>query len=462
MPYKDLFEQKGPLVFLLHTVAALISKTNFIGIYFLESLALGFSMLGIRRILANYLNLWSATFLTLISPALIGIGLFFRGGDTVEAFITPLLVGLLVLLFNHRNEAAISFTFRELLIQAILATIVFWMKYTLIGPWLVFFLAVACHNVFNKNWPALSKLVRAAILGFTAITAPLLFFYWIMSALDDLFHIYFYVNLHYYTDSGHLTMLARLIQPIQNLWQTGGILIPVVMLLAIIRLVIGTRFITNRFIKQVIVGSLVSHYLLMFIGGNTFTYYWEGFAAYLCLALISFGIPIYNKLSHPIPYIAPATAIFVALVLPFVSNQNYLNSRLFPNNPMITYPTAVTSHPQQYAIRFGNIIQHSPHAKVLNFGVLDLGVYLTSGTTPPTKYFSINNLPTYKPMHRAQIELVRHRQVKFVVTRIPYGTQLNAQPQKRYQVLHQNYRVITKQSAVFEDHIFTYLLLTRR
>lgn len=62
MPYKDLFEQKGPLVFLLHTVAALISKTNFIGIYFLESLALGFSMLGIRRILANYLNLWSATF----------------------------------------------------------------------------------------------------------------------------------------------------------------------------------------------------------------------------------------------------------------------------------------------------------------------------------------------------------------------------------------------------------------
>ena len=36
VPYRDLFEQKGPLLYMLHALAALISDTSFLGVYFVE------------------------------------------------------------------------------------------------------------------------------------------------------------------------------------------------------------------------------------------------------------------------------------------------------------------------------------------------------------------------------------------------------------------------------------------
>lgn len=36
VPYRDLYEQKGPLVFILHVLPAMISYDSFLGVYFLE------------------------------------------------------------------------------------------------------------------------------------------------------------------------------------------------------------------------------------------------------------------------------------------------------------------------------------------------------------------------------------------------------------------------------------------
>ena len=38
VPYRDLIEQKGPLLYFVHTAASLLSYRSFIGIYFIEIL----------------------------------------------------------------------------------------------------------------------------------------------------------------------------------------------------------------------------------------------------------------------------------------------------------------------------------------------------------------------------------------------------------------------------------------
>ncbi len=40
VPYRDLFEQKGPLVYALHALASLISRQTFLGVYLLEIISL--------------------------------------------------------------------------------------------------------------------------------------------------------------------------------------------------------------------------------------------------------------------------------------------------------------------------------------------------------------------------------------------------------------------------------------
>ena len=37
MPYLDLYEQKGPVLYLLFALAALISRESFLGVFFLEA-----------------------------------------------------------------------------------------------------------------------------------------------------------------------------------------------------------------------------------------------------------------------------------------------------------------------------------------------------------------------------------------------------------------------------------------
>ena len=36
VPYRDLFEQKGPLIFLMHSAAYLIDRTGFLGVFVFE------------------------------------------------------------------------------------------------------------------------------------------------------------------------------------------------------------------------------------------------------------------------------------------------------------------------------------------------------------------------------------------------------------------------------------------
>ena len=39
VPYRDLYEQKGPILYFIHTFASLISYRSFLGVYFVEIIA---------------------------------------------------------------------------------------------------------------------------------------------------------------------------------------------------------------------------------------------------------------------------------------------------------------------------------------------------------------------------------------------------------------------------------------
>ena len=52
--YRDIYEQKGPYVYFLHALAALISDTSFIGVWLMEVVTLFFSMWLISKIVGMY------------------------------------------------------------------------------------------------------------------------------------------------------------------------------------------------------------------------------------------------------------------------------------------------------------------------------------------------------------------------------------------------------------------------
>jgi hypothetical protein len=54
VPYRDLYEQKGPLLYFIHTAAALVSSTSFIGVYVIEVIASFIVLLYVYKIALIY------------------------------------------------------------------------------------------------------------------------------------------------------------------------------------------------------------------------------------------------------------------------------------------------------------------------------------------------------------------------------------------------------------------------
>ena len=52
--YRDIYEQKGPLLYFVHGLAGLVSETNFIGVYLVEIICAGFFLYFAARFMRRW------------------------------------------------------------------------------------------------------------------------------------------------------------------------------------------------------------------------------------------------------------------------------------------------------------------------------------------------------------------------------------------------------------------------
>ncbi len=99
VPYRDLFEQKGPLVYALHALASLISRQTFLGVYLLEIISLTVYLV----LMWKTILLWSerhdhffAMFPALIIPlAFLTVNTHaFALGGSAEEWCLPFMAGV--------------------------------------------------------------------------------------------------------------------------------------------------------------------------------------------------------------------------------------------------------------------------------------------------------------------------------------------------------------------------------
>ena len=95
MPYRDLFDHKGPLLFILYALGAAISDTSFIGVFALEALSLAAAVYAGWRTV----RLFGEGRLTLLAMPLLAVATccctaFTQGGSAEEFALPALAVGV--------------------------------------------------------------------------------------------------------------------------------------------------------------------------------------------------------------------------------------------------------------------------------------------------------------------------------------------------------------------------------
>lgn len=231
--YRDIYEQKGPTLYLIHMLAAHLSDTSFLGVYVMETLSLAATLFAACRLLRRRLGAPYA----LAGAVLLGAGLLtgsaFFAGDSAEEFCLPCLMAALSVALRASDSGPMRG--RDLALCGLLAGVVATIKYTVLG---LFIGLCAAEGVAALRAGGMKRALHSAGAFLAGMAAPILLwvgYFAAQGALGDACTAYLYNNIFLYGgEAGELSLraLARYVRA-NALWALPAAL---GMLAAIVRM----------------------------------------------------------------------------------------------------------------------------------------------------------------------------------------------------------------------------------
>lgn len=440
VPYRDLFEQKGPLLFLIYGLGSLISNTSFLGIFLLEVLFWTISLYYSYKIITLFLSKKYALALLPIYMTLLCTSRSFVHGGGAEEFCFPFLSITLYYFLSHFKEQDI--TPKRLVIAGICAGSVLLIKYTLLGFWFGFMACIFFHLFLNKKYKKSFISCLYFLLGMFIPIGVSLLYLGLNGAIKDFIDVYFKINITAYNRSastifGKLFMLYKgfassclksgpfevllvalfpiLIIPI-NLDKKGKIYLIIIYILSILGIFFGLRF-YKYYLFPLLIFMLTS-----LIGTTSFLSKYlpqkiqqEKYGRYVIIGIVC-----------------------ISLIYSFY-NANYKAFRKIPKADLFHY-------------KFAEIMNQENNPTLLEMGYVDCGVYTASGIMPNTYFFeklniSYQNFPdNIDSLHK----YIENKDTMFVV----YFTKLNLARLKRAEkTLFQNYHLIKQEKYNYDNRM---------
>ncbi len=434
VPYKDLFDHKGPFLYFIFFFASLISKSSFIGLWIFEIISVtGFLYFSMQSAKLFIKNKWVYyTLMPIVALICLTAKTFAHGGSTEELALLPLSYSVYYFLKMIRGDKVK--TYEHVLLGVSLGS-VFWMKFTMVGFYIGAYITLICYRFYKKENEALVKDILLNIAGFMCLTLPIFVYFIVNGALGDLFKIYFYNNIFVYGDSEILSQKLKNVKSrTKNLiYYNTELIVPVFISLAI--------YLFKEKTKEalLLIAALSTAILGIYFGG-----YLSYYALILAVfAFLSMGITdevckLFKKeeveKKDNTMYILP----FISLAVCFVISFNLSSNVYLMDYSKMDMP--------QY--KFAELINEKEDSTLLNYRFLDGGFYFAAGKTPANKFFCRSNM-NVDGMDAEQQQLISDKKVDFVVTRQDSISDF---------VINCGYECIAQESMYFEGKDRNYFL----
>lgn len=423
VPYRDLYEQKGPLLYFIHTFAALISYDSFLGVYFVEIIAcfafLFFSYKTLSLFITNKMCVYTIpAFACFVYSAP-----NFCHGDSAEELCLPFLAYALYVGMKYMKTDVLP-GFKECLLIGITSACVLWIKYTMLGFYIGWIIIPAILLIQKKRYKELLHIIRTIAIGVVMVSVPVLLYFVYHHAVGNLLEAYFYNNMFLYSGVSGMSKnpVLRLYYNLSCAFESN---LPLMILL---------------FLGMVSVSKerkVFSQLSVTFLCTSIFTLSFSTIYAYYSFTLNVFSIfgliPIVNllyQMQHGFSKMTITGVNVISLIIClFISSNLYLMFQEKDDMP-------------QY--QFQKIICQKENPTLLNYGFLDGGFYTTCNIVPNCKYFCKLNIPL-EEMYDVQNQYIEDGLVDFVVTR---NQEINSV----------NYRQVASSSFLFQGIKFHYYL----
>lgn len=393
VPYRDLYEQKGPLFLFMYAAAALISRHNFTGVWLFECIGASvFSIFTWKQVKLFVTDI--PKFAVGIVPMFISVvytmGMFNFGGGAEEFGIPLLSIVFYVALKMIREKEYVLPDKKDALICGIVTSMMFWTKYTFLGfvaAFIVFILVIA---IKKKAFKALGQDVLFFLLGFAVMCLPVFIYFIAKGSLSYLFDVYFYNNIFNYY-SGEVVYIGIHKYAIVRFFTMPALALfhtfkrnPDFTVLFILT-VIGIATFEKKYRKRVAVLTAVLFFVFLkflFTQATFIYYYGYVLTVFFTITVIMLvrGVKLWLKKK-------PSQKKFISTLLAFSFAFVSLNMLFMCKN---LYLLRLTRDDYSQFV-FADIINETEDPKIFTYDIIDGGFYLTAGVSPSNRYFTTMN-----------------------------------------------------------------------
>ena len=421
VPYRDLYEQKGPLLYALYALCYPISHKTFLSGWLLE-VAAAWALLSLAwksHLLVTGKR--DPIFLFLTAALVYTVPAFLKGGSAEELSLPLIMLsfyyGLRCICLNR------EITPREAFLIGLSSGAVLWIKYSMLGFYLGFILVPAYRMLRNGRGLQLLKLLGLIVLGVAAASLPVLAYFGYHRALSSLWEAYFYNNLFVYGKASSILSTVRGLASGMASMLTFNDATVLLVLLSLITLWREK----NRTLALHVFLCFAFAFGLIYAGGINLKYYSE----ILCV-FIPLGVSQLLKLCGKSQEIAQSEGARAAETnKPEDESGKLLTKRPeYSRVSRILIPLLFTlalfgtensymlfrnrSEMPQYI--FAETLKEDPDATLFNYGALDIGLFTTADILPSTRYFCMLNLPSEEMMGEME-HYMRDGTTKYIVSR---------------------------------------------
>ena len=405
--YKDIFEQKGPLLYFMHSLAYLISPDSFTGVYLLE-LVNGFLLLLILyKTVLIFTEKDSVLIIPLLAVIIYTSGAFYMG-DSAEELCLPCLAicnyyGIRALYLDKKLSPA------EWFIIGLTACFVLWFKFSLLGFYIGFGIFFAIIYIKNR-WIKEAFVSLASLAGgIAALSVPVLIYFVINKAVKDLFEVYFYDNLFLYTTDTPYNKLFTLFYNLYYGIHSFLTAFPVGLVLIFTGLIYLSF--KNKKVFYFNLCTFISSLFFIYSGGRHYIYYPLILSYYIPFGLL----PVYSIFKKYAPSVLSKSKRKKLLAFSSAAVYSVICVAaaflLSSNTYMLKY-----SKDDMPQYKFAKIMSQTENPTMFEYMHLDSGFYTASGIVPSCKYFCGLNIP-YDELREMQKSYIANGVTDYVVVR---------------------------------------------
>jgi hypothetical protein len=347
VPYRDLFDQKGIMLYFIYGIASLISPKTFIGVYIFEVLAAFLSILAVFRIYQLFLEEKTMCYIiTPITAAVIYTSVDFWWGGSAEEFLFPWIMwGLYLSVKYFRTEYPEPMSYLKVLMGGVLAGFVLNIKFNSLGFFFAWMAAVFFADIIGMG--AVKKAFASCFVflsGMGLATLPWVIYFGVNRAIKDWLYVYIYKNVFEYSQK--LTLGERIVKfyDIMKNHFLGNTLVFVIIFIGMVYFIATTvmtavrrdrHFEKEEFLIDLKVPELLNLgallfflVLVIFIGGVSLPYYPFPMNGFVVFGFIPICYIIEKFLNEVLSYLLMAAAVLLTVGGCFLLSVNVKSMNL--------------------------------------------------------------------------------------------------------------------------------------